>query len=182
MKAADRWLQRWRVARAARHIPGGARVLDVGCEDGALFRILGDAIGPSVGIDPALPGEARLGPHHLIPGRFPDRIPVPGPFDAITLLAVLEHIPAGQEQRVAGACAGLLKPGGLVILTVPSPKVDAILDALRLFRVVDADTLEEHHGFDPARTPALFEGGGFEGIGTERFQLGLNNLFVFRRI
>ena len=41
MNAVDRWIRDLRIGRAIRSIPPGARVLDVGCHDGALFRALG---------------------------------------------------------------------------------------------------------------------------------------------
>ncbi len=181
MKPADLFLQRRRIAQAARHIPPGARVLDVGCEEGALFQALGGAIGPSVGVDPALAAPVVLGPHRLLPGRFPAEIPEAGPFDVIVMLAVLEHVPPAEAPLVGEACARLLAPGGRVVITVPSPRVDDILAFLRWIRVVDAETLEEHHGFAPSDTPALFAGRGFRLSRAGRFQLGLNNLFVFEK-
>jgi hypothetical protein len=42
-------------------------------------------------------------------------------------------------------------------------------------------SLEEHYGFDPSCVPSLFSVGKLELIKAKKFQLGLNNLFVFRR-
>jgi hypothetical protein len=41
--------------------------------------------------------------------------------------------------------------------------------------------LDEHHGFAVEKTPSLFCAVGLELVRHERFQLGLNNLFVFRK-
>ena len=41
--------------------------------------------------------------------------------------------------------------------------------------------LEQHYGFDPRETPTLFEVGGMELVKASRFQLELNNLFVFKK-
>src|SRR5205823_3500813 len=93
VKLLDRLLQRWRIAKAAPYVARGARVLDVGCADGALFRIV----------------------HALA--------------------------------RV-GLVAGM--------------------------------ALHEHHGYAAQETPGRFADAGFSLERHERFQLGLNNLYVFR--
>jgi ubiquinone/menaquinone biosynthesis C-methylase UbiE len=48
----EQLLRRWRERIARPWIPSGANVLDIGCHQGELLARLGDAIGPSVGIDP----------------------------------------------------------------------------------------------------------------------------------
>src|SRR5262249_12302748 len=75
----------------------------------------------------------------------------------------------------------LLQPGGRVIVTVPAPLVDSIVDLMRCLRLADGMSLEEHHGFDPTTTPEVFARHGLELEHVSRFQLGLNYLFVFRK-
>ncbi|MBI2924791.1 MAG: methyltransferase domain-containing protein [Verrucomicrobia bacterium] len=180
MKALDRLLQRWRIAKAGPFIPSGARVLDVGCSDGALFRRLSSLIGSGVGIDPELRKPLIVGNARLYPGRFPDDMPEAEPFDVITMLAVLEHVPRAERSVVASACARLLKSGGRVIITVPSPLVDALLRVLRALRLVEGMSLEQHYGFEPREVVPLFTGAGLRLVVHRTFQLGLNNLFVFQ--
>jgi 2-polyprenyl-3-methyl-5-hydroxy-6-metoxy-1,4-benzoquinol methylase len=181
MKALDRLLQRWRIAKARPYIARGARVLDVGCADGVLFSHLESEISELVGIDPNLPQSIETTRCRFISGRFPDSLADDGPFDAITMLAVLEHIPAVEQSRWAPACARLLKPGGFLIITAPSPVVDKILAIMKALRLIDGMSLEEHYGFEPHRVPSLFANGSLELVKAGRFQLGCNNLFVFRR-
>jgi len=181
MKALDHWLQRQRIAKAAPWIPHGARVLDIGCADGALFRQLGDRIRAGVGIDSDLAQRSVHARYELIPGTFPEALAPREPFDAITLLAVLEHVPTHRQADLARACASHLAPGGRLVITAPGPLVDPILDVLKFLRIIDGIRLEEHHGFDPSDTPTIFGAHGFELLEASRFQLGLNHLFVFRR-
>jgi SAM-dependent methyltransferase len=181
MKAIDRLVQRWRIAKAAPWIAPGSRVLDIGCADGALFRQLHDRIREGVGVDAELHERLVQGPYELRPGMFPDALTGNQRFDAITLLAVLEHVPPPQQAPFARACAEWLAPGGHLIVTVPGPLVDPILDVLLFLRVIHGMALEQHYGFEPAHTPGIFEPHGFALVHASRFELGLNHLFVFRR-
>jgi 2-polyprenyl-3-methyl-5-hydroxy-6-metoxy-1,4-benzoquinol methylase len=177
----DRVLQRWRIAKAAPFIPRGARVLDVGCADGALFRALGDRIAGGIGIDPALATESHDGPVRLLRGVFPDDLRADGQFDVITMLAVFEHLDDAAQRKAAAACATLLRPGGRVVLTVPEPAVDRIVHFLARLGILAGMAMHEHHGFDARKTPERFASHDFDLERSERFQLGLNNLFVLRR-
>lgn len=182
MKSLDRILRTWRMAKAKRYIPQGARVLDVGCGDGAFLQYLGSRIREGVGIDPDVAQSRTVGSYTLIAGRFPDDLPELGPFDAITMLAVLEHFPEAQLPQVVTTCARLLRSGGVLVITVPSPKVDAILHTLQRLRLVDClGHFHEHHQFNAANTPQLFAKGGLSLLRAKRFQLGLNNLFVLQK-
>jgi hypothetical protein len=96
------------------------------------------------------------------------------------MLATLEHI--REKGGMGRECNRLLRPGGRVVVTVPSPWVDVLVGALSFLRLADGMSLEEHHGFDPRSTPGLFLPHGFCLEYRCRFQLGLNNLFVFRKV
>jgi SAM-dependent methyltransferase len=171
-----------RVAQAVRVIPLGARVLDVGCHDGALFRRLGPALRDGIGLDPALRGPLTGDRYRLEPGSFPTDAPdEPGGFDIVTMLAVLEHLTSEEQKVAAEAAHRLLADGGLLILTVPSPLVDRLLHGLTRLRVLDGMEAEQHHGFDPAEVIPLMEAVGLRLLRHRRFELGLNHLFVFER-
>jgi SAM-dependent methyltransferase len=182
MKTIDRMLQRWRISKARPYISPGARVLDIGCADGALFRYV-FGIREGLGVDPDLEqDEVQLPNAVLLKGFFPEALPDERPFDVITMLAVLEHVPPDRQRILAEQCARYLKPEGYLIITVPSPTVDSILAVLRFLRLIHGMALEQHYGFDPRETPAIFGVRGMELVEASRFQLQLNNLFVFRKI
>lgn len=181
LKFTDRLLQRWRIAKVQRYIRPGARVLDVGCADGALFRQMRKRIGSGIGIDYALEQSVSAGPFKLIAGSLSDYKAADGEFDAVTMLAVVEHLTESAMSEVRDECARVLKPGGLLLITVPSPQVDQLLSWLTKVRLISGMSLHEHHGFDPSEVPTRFGGGGLRLVRSARFQLGLNNLFVFER-
>ncbi len=181
MKFLDRFLQRRRIAQARPFIGEGARVLDVGSSDGALFEQLTVPLGAAMGIDPTLKEGRRLGEVWLLAGWFPRDMPPVEPFDAITMLAVLEHFAEADYRSLRAGCLRFLKPGGHLIITVPSPQVDRILKVLLAVGLIDGMSVEEHHGFEVGDTTRVFPPPDFKLVRHKRFQLGLNNLFVFQR-
>ncbi len=154
-------------------------MLDVGCADGALFRHGRPRIGSGVGID-VRPTEAWVdGPYERRMGRFPDAVRPEERFDAVVMLAVVEHVPAAEIAEWAAAVPRLLRPGGRLVITVPSPVVDHILHAGIRLRLLDGMEAHEHHGFDPGDVPSLFSVPGLTLDRRRRFELGFNHLFVF---
>lgn len=181
MTPLDRHLQRARFGRIRPYLRPGDRLVDVGCHDGALFRALAGTIGESIGLEPTLAAPVMENGSTLLPGYFPEALPPGTRADAVVLLAVLEHMPPDVQARVADACAALLPPGGRVLITVPSPRVDTILHVLGALRLVRGMSVHEHYGFDPSAVPAIFPAPRFRRVVHRRFQLGLNNLYVFER-
>ena len=183
MTALDRFLQNYRIDQARPFIEKGARVLDLGSADGVLFARHGQCGPGSMGIDPILPANTKTPQgFSMIRGYFPQDLPAnAGPFDAIVMLAVLEHFPNDLHSVLAAGVARFLNPGGRLIITVPSPAVDKILEILVALHLVHGMSLEEHHGFDINQTPEIFAPPLFKLVRRAPFQLGLNNLFVFER-
>jgi len=179
MKWLDTVLQRWRGAVARRWIPRGACVLDIGCHQGEFLRGLGNHLGIGIGVDPlATPASGRR--WNLIRDCFPPANPFPpASFDTIVMLATLEHMQ--DKVELALECHRVLRPGGRIILTVPSLWVDPIVEVLVQFKLVDGMSLDQHHGYDPSETQGLFQAHGFTLLRRKLFQMGLNHLFVFSK-
>jgi 2-polyprenyl-3-methyl-5-hydroxy-6-metoxy-1,4-benzoquinol methylase len=181
MNGVDRYLQRKRVTEALRWMPADAHVLDVGCADGALFRQAHSRVKSGVGLDPDEPTSWPSGPYEFRQGTFPDVLGDDDRFDAVTMLAVVEHVPDDQRAKWFEAVTAVLRPGGRLIITVPAPVVDRILDVgirLHLLHGMDA---ESHHGFDPRGIAAELATPQMRMLENSRFEMGLNHLFVFER-
>ena len=180
MKWLDYRLQRERIKRVRPYVEPGSRVLDIGCADGALFRFFDQRLAGGVGIDmdPVPAGDAK---YAYVQGRFPSSLPAGQAFDLISALAVVEHVPEREQGDFAAACFASLRAGGRVVVTVPSPRVDTVLHLLKAVRLADGMADGQHYGFEPRKAIALFESAGFELERRSHFQLGLNNLFVFRK-
>ncbi len=102
----------------------GARVLDVGCGGGILSESLARRGAKVTGIDlaPRVLEVARLHLHESGVRVDYREIAVeslaeemPGTFDAVTCMELLEHVP--DPGSVIHACAVLLKPGGRLLLS-----------------------------------------------------------------
>jgi len=181
-KPLDRWLRERRIAQVKRFIPAGAALLDIGSGDGKFVRGMAGHVRLAIGIEPSLTACSTGDGYQLIAGRFPEALPAGQTFDAITMLAVLEHLPPQVQSTLASSFAAALNPGGRVIITVPSPRVDDILHVLLRLRLIAGIAVHEHYGFQPADTPGVFPGPTYRLLRRSTFQLGLNNLFVFEKV
>ena len=120
------------VARLLERIPPQAQVLDLGCGHGMVLRGLAmrGFRGAYVGVDFSAPllAEAQAHAPADVESRFlqadltdPSWISRvgAGPFDVVLAFAVFHHLPGkALRQRVLAQAAALLRPGGLLMLSV----------------------------------------------------------------
>jgi len=182
MKKLDYFLQKQRIKQADKFIADGDSVLDIGSHFGELFehiskkkKITGD------GIDGILKEIITTTTYTLFPGYFPEDFPLKKQYNAITLLAVLEHIPIEKIKQYPEILSTYLHPKGKVIITIPSKKVDAILEVLLFFKLVHGMDLENHQDFERSEIKTIFEQNGFHLLKEKTFELGLNTLYVFEK-
>lgn len=97
------------------------RVCDLGCGCGIMLHDFAQHGYQVAGLEASARGvsycAARGRP--VLQGILPDdAAKLPGPFDVVTLLDVLEHIP--DDLAALQSAAGLVAPGGVLVLTVPA--------------------------------------------------------------
>ncbi|NOZ26422.1 MAG: methyltransferase domain-containing protein [Chloroflexi bacterium] len=110
------------------YVRAGARVLEIGCGTGVLAARMARQGAVVAGIDasPAMLAEARrriaaegLGDHvtlrHMDATRIEDEFP-PASFDLIVSTLVFSELPPDEQRYVLDACAGLLAPGGRLLI------------------------------------------------------------------
>jgi ubiquinone/menaquinone biosynthesis C-methylase UbiE len=180
MKRVDRLLQTWRIRKASKMICQNDKVLDIGCYQGEFLEYVEKIISLGIGYDPLAREKDRNEKIKLYPSDFFEPLPFPDHFfDAIVMLASIEHI--SDREMIAREGFRLLKPGGRVIITVPQPAVDYLLDILIRFRLAAGMSLEQHSGFKPSSLIDIFSKHGFRLKRSKKFQLGFNNLIEFER-
>jgi len=110
----------------ARMFSGFASVLEIGCGDATGTRLVQQEVGRlrAVDFDEVFiqDARARLEPDWPMDLAVHDLLeaPVPGSFDGIYALDVLEHIPREQEDRFIRNAVSSLKPDGALIFGMPS--------------------------------------------------------------
>ena len=177
------YLKKKRLEQVLPFIAPGARVLDVGCDDGALLERL-PACRSYVGLDSS---AARI---ELDRRQFRrDHVEFihsdlagfswSGPlFDVVVLAAVLEHL-----DGLAPALSRLhpwVAAGGRLVATTPAPLSHNILRAGAALRLFARDSLDEHKNY--FRRSDFIGLPGWELETFRRFELGLNQLLVLRKL
>ena len=113
---------KWEYDMAIRDIPAGAKVAEVGCGDGHFVARLSaerncDVTGLELNPDAVSSARARGRP--VVLESVSDRaLREAGRYDIVSAFQVLEHVPDPFD--FIGNCCRLLKPGGLLILSVPN--------------------------------------------------------------
>ena len=158
-------------------------VFDIGCDEGYLLNKLSTNIKRYDGVYPRLNTTIISESSELKTGFFPSVVEerqMQGAYDAIFALAVFEHFSEHDLRQSVTVIAKMLTPSGRLIITIPHPFVDKILEVLMFFRLIEGQSFDEHHGFDPEALLIYFSE-TLKLVKRERFQFGLNNIFIFER-
>jgi SAM-dependent methyltransferase len=174
-----------RLAAALPHVPPGARVLDLGCGLTDLPRRLPSYVGCDRNPDVLAAQREKFPKRDFFEwdigrGAAPTALQARAPFEAILLLAVLEHV--AEPGAVLSRAAALLAPSGRVIVTTPHPLGRLPLEAGAVLGFLSPHARDEHETL--LGRAALEEAGRSAGVSLvlyRRFLLGLNQLAVFSR-
>lgn len=96
--------------------------------------------------------------------------------DAVTLLAVLEHLPVSRVTDLIEDVYRVLRPGGVFVLTTPLPWTDRLLSLMARVRLVSAREISEHqrtYTLDELRS-ILGASRFAESVEVGRFEFGAN--------
>ncbi len=182
----ERFLAEQRFKMADRLIPGNRRngkILDIGCGSYP-FALIKINFSEKYGVDKVIEDEdakkfmekgINLIKHDL--ERDP-KLPFDDEyFDAVIMLAVLEHIAPNGIKTVLKEIHRVLKPGGTFVLTTPTPWSNTILKLMSALRLVSPYEIDEHkHLYSTSEIYSLLTDAGFrrDKIKTDYFEIFMN--------
>jgi ubiquinone/menaquinone biosynthesis C-methylase UbiE len=178
------FLRKLRIRRVLPYIRQhrNCRLLDIGCGwDAKFLKSVEPYIHSGVGIDFKAP-EITEGKIHTDRLTLLNSLPyTDASFDIVTMLAVLEHL----EHPKAILCEihRVLRPGGQLVLTVPSRVAKPVLEflAFRLGVVSRVEIADHKVYYDRNSLGQLIQGSGFSLRSHIYFQLGMKNFCVAER-
>lgn len=167
------------LARRLLEIDPGAAILDIGCGSDPLF-LKSVSVSRRFGIDRLVPSADPDGSIHLAIADVGAQPHLPfkdDTFDAVTMLAVLEHLPPRSVPSLIVDIHRVLKGRGVLLMTTPPPRTNRLLKVLAKVRIVSPEEIDEHErAYTSKDLRDLFATSPFDhrtaDVGT--FELGMN--------
>lgn len=162
------FLTRWRARKAnelilEKHREG--RILDIGCGSYPFF-LISTKFKKKHGIDPSLnllslnTSSIYLKNIKIDDGKIPFKDNF---FNAVTMLAVFEHIDRKKVASVVKEIVRILDKDGTLILTTPAPWSNPLLRLMSKLRLVSKEEMEEHkHSHSRQEIEDILKEAGFK--------------------
>jgi 2-polyprenyl-3-methyl-5-hydroxy-6-metoxy-1,4-benzoquinol methylase len=161
--------------RVAEELDGHRHVLDVGCGPGTMIGSLGarhDCVGTDLSTRQIEYARATYSSdtsrfYALTPAQLPE---AEGPFDAVTLVELIEHLDPVVVEATIDEALDRLRPGGKLVLTTPNfrsawPVIEAVIN-----RVSEVTYDFQHiNKFHRARLADLLRSHGLKGVRVEPY-------------
>lgn len=166
--------QELRIVKVLPYIPRGSRVVDIGCDEPqVLLSRIAPHMRSCIGIDIVV-REKKEGNITILQQDLQKKVMLPSrSADVITMLAVLEHMKHPKE--IVEECFRILKPGGMLLVTVPSPASKPVLEFFSAIGLVRKEMIHQHENyFTKEKLQRLAKQTGFSQVHVESFEFGYN--------
>jgi ubiquinone/menaquinone biosynthesis C-methylase UbiE len=95
--------------------------------------------------------------------------------DTVSMIAVLEHLEF--KKKVLQEILRVLKKGGKLVMTIPSPKAEYIIRLFAFFKLISKELADEHKDMmDKKQIKELLNEIGFHNMEVSTFEFGMNYL------
>ena len=96
-------------------------------------------------------------------------------FDAVTMLAVIEHIEPTKIPDLLSEIRRILKPNGVLFLTTPAAWTDPLLRTLASLRLISREEIDDHKNvFTQQKLKNILADAGFNDIQSGTFECMMN--------
>ncbi len=105
-------------------------------------------------------------------------------FNAVTMLAVFEHVDDSKLPDVLSDVNRILKKGGRFVVTTPAPWADRLLHTMARSHLISSEEIHEHkHHHSMNKIKKMIIGAGFKesNVKSGFFELGMNMWFVAKK-
>lgn len=180
----DPILRYLREKQAAGFIGRRGTVLDAGCgRDAHFLHSIKHKIKIGFGADKKSQnitiGNIKLFSLNLEDDKFPEEWN--SFFDQVFMLASLEHF--NVPEAILKKIYKVLKPGGRIYITTPSPWARPILSVLARLRLIDSEEINDHkHYFSKKEHSYIIESARFKDIKHKYFEFGFNQFISARKL
>jgi ubiquinone/menaquinone biosynthesis C-methylase UbiE len=180
----DRFISYWRLFYVDSYLKKSSRVADLGCGDGDILKKLHEKkdFALAVGAD-LLVNESDDKNIRFIRCDISELPLDDASFDCVLMLAILEHLDLVKVEKVLNEVQRVLRPGGKLLMTSPTPLSKPLLEfmAYRL-GVISRLEIEDHkHYYSKAEVDRLLNSSGFKKIKSGHFQLLMNAYYIFEK-
>ncbi|MCK5282271.1 MAG: class I SAM-dependent methyltransferase [Nanoarchaeota archaeon] len=158
-------------------VPEGV-IVDIGCGNGQFLRKVSKKATKCIGFDDVC--ELKKGKIEIRKKRLEKQIDLDDEsVDCVTMIACLEHLDWPIE--LLKESYRILKKGGVLLITSPSPKSKKLLEFLSYkLKIVSPKQIEDHKNYfnKSELKEILIKQCKFKKVTVKTFQLGLNNAVV----
>lgn len=180
-------LSNLRAKKANDLIPKSVRdgkILDVGCGSYPNM-LLRTKFKEKFGIDPSLVSTSIENITLIKADITKESLPFADNFfDAVTMLAVFEHMEKDRIVFVLNQVKRVLKPNGTFVITTPAPWSDKLLHSMSKLGLISSEEIHEHkshYGMNDIKKIIVNSGFDPSSIKSGYFEVGLNMWFQIKK-
>jgi len=178
----DFYIQKKRIKLIEPYVPHNSYLLDIGCGCFPQNLInLENKFKGAIGIDKDIPAQSFSQKVGFQKAYIETQLPFSdNQFDCLLMLAVLEHL--NHPQAILQECYRILKPGGRLIITIPSNFSKPLLLSLAFLGLLSQEEIFDHKFyFSQKQMENMLEKAHFKKVVSKAYNLFMNLLFVYEK-
>ena len=170
-----------RLAKVTRYVIKNDEILDFGCgSQGYFLKSISKKIKSGVGLDYDV-DDFKVNNLQFFKQKITNKLPFVGEkFNRVFLLAVIEHLPEKNVNKLFLEFNRVLKKRGCIVLTTPTPFGKMILEVLayKLHLISEGEIRDHKKYYSEADLVNLFKMTNFKVKIYKKFQFGINSICV----